>query len=161
MQKYIFRGGSFVKGLSVARAVLAHFTRFGVFQASPDGKQVGAIPIEQPELVSAVKTLTPEENGKSILYAILASGSITLPPARAGRGMRFSVSLAALPTGGVGAQLAAVGVDRFIGCGLNGIAGQVLRNPAASDVLGDSVTVVSDGVDIWYITDKTGIWALA
>jgi hypothetical protein len=160
MIKYIYRGGLFDRTASVARAVLAHFDKWGIFHASPNATYWGSIPLSQTELITAAKTLSSEENGKHILYASLTSGVVTLPAASKGK-MHFVVSIHALPTSGTGAKVAPAATDKIIGCGLTGTAGQNVGNAVAGDVLGDFVELISDGVDTWHLVRKIGIWTLA
>lgn len=159
MTKYIFKGGAFDAALSVGRAVIAYFNRFGVYHASPDATNYGSIPLSQTEHTTAAKTLTSFENGKHILYANLASEVITMPLASKGK-MHFVITLHALPTSGAGCRINPATGDKFVGCGLTGTANQYLLDAAAADVLGDFVELISNGVDTWHIVRKAGTWTV-
>lgn len=39
------------------------------------------------------------------------------------------------------------------------VAGTGIKNTAATNVLGDNITLVSDGVSAWYMVAQSGIWA--
>jgi hypothetical protein len=161
MGKYIFKGGTFDKGFSTACNALFHFNKWGVLQGSADGKDYGSVPLSLTELVTATsKTLTPADNGKHILYGSLTSGPINLPKASYGK-MRFSMSIHALPTSGVGARFVPATGDSIVGCGLTGTAGQNVGCAAAGDALGDWIELVSNGDKTWHIIRRTGTWTLA
>jgi hypothetical protein len=160
MTKYIYKGGIFDYTLSVARACLTHFNKWGVLHAASGSTYWGGLSPDHTELITAAKTLTAEENGKHILYASLTSGVVTLPLASKGK-MRFVVSIHALPTSGTGTKVAPQTADKIIGCGLTGTAGQNVGNAVAADALGDFVELISNGVDTWHLVRKTGTWTLA
>jgi hypothetical protein len=159
MFKFVYKGGIFDKTQSVARAALAHFNKWGVFQASPDSVYYGGISLDQTELITAAKTLTSFESGKNILYAALASQVVTMPLASKGK-MRFVISIHALVTSGAGTRINPATGDKFVGCGLTGTANQYLLNAAAADVLGDFVELISDGDTTWHIVRKAGAWTV-
>ena len=77
-----------------------------------------------------------------------------------GPGYRARVVVGALPGAGAGTTVTPNAADKFQGNGFNAkTAGQSLVNSAASDAIGDSVDVISDGAGIWYVVNKIGTWA--
>lgn len=158
--KYVYKGGMFDKTFSTACRVLFHFNKFGVLQASPDGKFVGTIPLVGAEQVTVAKTLTPAENGKTILYGGLTSPALNLPKASSGI-MRFTLMVDVLPTSGVGARFIPAAGDSIKGMGIVGTAGQNVGSPVATDAIGDTLEITSDGNKTWFITRKVGTWAAA
>jgi hypothetical protein len=48
---------------------------------------------------------------------------------------------------------------KITGPGITVVATKDLKNTAATNVLGDTVTMVSDGTDTWWVTAISGIWA--
>ena len=42
---------------------------------------------------------------------------------------------------------------------LGSLATGLLKNTAANNVVGDSVTLVSDGITTWYMTAQLGAWS--
>lgn len=57
----------------------------------------------------------------------------------------------------VGMVFAAIGADADTAQISNTTTG--IKNTAATNVLGDEITLVADGVDTWFILHSTGIWA--
>lgn len=104
---------------------------------------------------AAYSVVLPEDNGKRIACQLLASFAVTLPAvSAANKGMQVTVINALLPTSGAGYSVAPAAADR-IGYRADNTA---CVNTAATDVLGDFLTVESDGVDGWQIVGKGGIW---
>jgi hypothetical protein len=56
-----------------------------------------------------------------------------------------------------GQTLATLGVDADTQAISNTTTG--IKNTAATNVVGDSITLLSDGVDTWHIVGSTGIWS--
>lgn len=97
----------------------------------------------------------PADNGKIFEANGAATVTFTLPAvSSANKGMRITVVVKTLPTG-VGTSLSPNAADRII----YKADDADLVNTAATDVLGDLVTVESDGVDGWIVVAKIGIWA--
>lgn len=110
----------------------------------------------------AALTLKPEDDGTTVVANnTAATVVVTLPAAAtAGAGTTFRVLAGQLPGAGAGLTLTPNAADKFQGNGFGAkTAGQTLINSAASDVVGDMLEVVSDGVTIWYVTAKVGTWA--
>jgi hypothetical protein len=98
----------------------------------------------------------PADNGKIFEMELLAGITITLPAvSSANKGMRVTFINALLPTSGGGYAISPNASDR--------IAYKAddadLVNSAATDALGDLVTLESDGVDGWIVVSKIGTWA--
>lgn len=118
----------------------------------------------------ATLTFTPEDSG--LIYVATKSSAtqtFTFPKASTCPGM--TVTLICGHASGeintavdaadsvVGLTFAAIGADADT-AQLSTTAGHGVKNTAATNVVGDQITVVSDGVATWYILGiATGIWA--
>jgi hypothetical protein len=84
----------------------------------------------------------------------------TLPATIAGLRVTFTLAAAGL-SAGTGLQIAPNAADKIMGNGLTSADNKALILTGATDREGDSVTLVGDGVDGWYIAAITGTWARA
>ena len=111
----------------------------------------GGAVVRPVRIVTANVSLTAAESGL-ILICDAADLVITLPATVAG--LIFTVVCAAV-SAGTGLSLSPAAADKIN----EGTANKDLINSGATDVLGDSVTLVSDGVTGWYTINKIGTWA--
>lgn len=109
---------------------------------------------------------------KATNYTVLASESgatfigsaadvvFTLPATAAGLVYRFVTGAV---SAGTGLSVSPAAVDKIMGScdgvSITAAADKDLINTGATDVLGDSITLIGDGVDGWYIIGSTGVWA--
>lgn len=109
----------------------------------------------------AALTLTGSDDGVTVVATNTAATVVTTLPkaSTVGVGFKARIYVGALPGAGAGTTITPNATDNFVGAGLTKTAGQTLVNTAATDVVGDLIEVVSDGVTKWYITAKTGTWA--
>jgi hypothetical protein len=110
----------------------------------------------------AAITLKGDDDGDTVAANnAAATVVVTLPKASVvGPGFRITVVTAVLPGAGAGTTVTPNAADKFQGNGFGAkTAGQTLINSAATDAVGDLVTLVSDGGTIWYVTGKVGTWA--
>lgn len=110
-----------------------------------------AIVNENVSIVTTNQTLVAADSGK-IYIANAADLVFTLPATVAG--LRYTFVNAAL-SAGVGLSASPVAADAIN----EGVDNKDLINSGATDVLGDSVTVIGDGSTGWYTTSKIGTWA--
>lgn len=97
----------------------------------------------------------PDDNGKIFELELLAGVTVTLPAvSSANKGMRVTFINALLPTSNQ-YRITPNASDRIA----YKADGANLDNTAATDALGDLVTLESDGVDGWIVVNKIGIWA--
>lgn len=82
---------------------------------------------------------------------------MTLPNTEEGLTYTFAVQADAL-SAGVGLRISPAAADAIMGNGLTSVDDKDLMNSGATDAEGDSVTLVGDGIDGWYITAITGTW---
>jgi hypothetical protein len=121
--------------------------------------------LDSPGLIAltAAGALTAVQSGGTLPLVTLnlAAGFIvTLPAANSvpgGAGYVFVAVIA--PTSGNGYEVDPVGADVMRGNGFTPAAAKGARNTQATARIGDSLTVLSDGVSAWYIAGLTGTWA--
>ena len=104
----------------------------------------------------ATATVTAARSGTIFICAVDAV--MTLPAAAAGlEGVYYTFVCGSL-SGGTGLSISPNAADNIYGNGLTAVDNKDLINTGATDVVGDSATVVCDGTN-WLITNVTGIWA--
>lgn len=107
-------------------------------------------------LAAATQALTADQSGQTFVGAVDAV--FTLPAAGAGtKGVFYTLICGALSTG-VGLSASPAAADAVVGNGLTAVVDKDLINTGATDRLGDSVTILCDGVQ-WVITAIIGTWA--
>lgn len=102
-------------------------------------------------------TLTNSMSGSFILVTA-ADKVISLPSTAAGTTLTIAISAAALSSG-TGLSISPAAADAIHGGGLSSADDKDLILDGATDAEGDSVTLVGDGIDGWYITAITGTWS--
>ena len=135
----------------------SRFTRgLGYFGALKVG---GALNYRAPvAIVTANTTLTADDSGKVVVVNAAATRTITLPAATTA-GQRYIVTHQVASTSGVGHTVHPVGTDVMRGNGFTPAAAKGAVCTQVTARIGDSITVVSDGVGAWYIESVTGVWA--
>lgn len=99
----------------------------------------------------------PADNGKIFELELLTGITVTLPAvSSANKGQRVTFVNALLPTSN--SYVISPNAEDRIGY-LSDDAD--VENTEATDVLGDLITLESDGVDGWIVVNKIGIWAAA
>lgn len=142
--------------VSGAATVGGALTVTGAFSA---GSQ--AAPILAPVFVDlASTTLTSAHVGGTIIAPV--DGAYTLPAAASFPGGRITV-ITGVASAGTGVRLTRAGSDTIEGktttTGTALAAASTLTNAGASDVAGDFVTLVSDGVSKWRVVGQSGTYA--
>lgn len=108
-------------------------------------------------LAAATQVLTGAMSGQTFVGAVDAV--FTLPAAAtAGRGVFYSF-VTGVASGGVGMRITANAADDIFAAGIDTAAGGSFTNSGATDVIGDSVILVSDGVSRWTGIASRGTWA--
>lgn len=115
------------------------------------------IAVSRVKAVSAATTLTPADNGALVVISGSASTVVTLPPTS--KGLTYTFVIAELPGSGAGHAVSPNAADLFRGNGFTPADDKDAICSAASDRLGDALTIVGDGNLGWYITSVTGTWA--
>jgi len=113
---------------------------------------------------AATATLTEADSGK-VTIATLSSGTQTFTlPAAARVGQRFTfvcghASGEILISVATGDNIVGKTDGGSAGTGIATATSTGIKNTAATNVVGDFVTLVSDGVTTWYMTSVAGVWA--
>jgi len=109
----------------------------------------------QVETKTASFTLSALDSGK--LFIVDAADLVaTLPATEKGVFFTFLVKTLSATTG---FSLSPQAADQIIGGGITPADNKDLINSAATDAVGDLVTVMGDGDAGWYIVEKVGTWA--
>lgn len=106
-------------------------------------------------LKAANYTVLARESGATFI-ATAADVEFTLPATAAG--LRYTFIFKA-PSGGTGGQVSPVAADKIMGDGFTSADDKAAINTGATDREGDSITIVADGADGWFIVNKSGTWA--
>ncbi len=109
----------------------------------------------QAVILTANRTLTAADSGKTFI-ANAVDLVVTLPATRAGLTYTFIVRAVSATTG---LQISPQPLDMIMGGAFALADDKDAINTAATDVLGDGVTVVGDGNDGWYLQNIVGTWA--
>lgn len=102
-------------------------------------------------VTTAAQTLTEADSG-TIYRVNVADAVFALPETKEGLTFTFVVDTVSSTTG---CSLSPAAADNING----GADNKDLINTAATDVKGDSVTLVADGDEGWVATSMHGIWA--
>ena len=107
-------------------------------------------------LTSATYTVSfPDDDGKVFKLNRSAGITVTLPAvSSANAGMKVTFINAGLPSSN-NYRISPAAADNI----KYGTDDKDIINSEGSDALGDLVTLVSDGVDGWYVTEQVGTWA--
>lgn len=108
-------------------------------------------------LAAPTQTLTAAQSHQHFVGVV--DGVFTLPAAAAGtRGVRYKFTCG-VASGGTGLSISPNASDNIRGAGLSAVDDKDLINTGATDVIGDTATIVCDGVDGWIIESLSGTWA--
>lgn len=103
-------------------------------------------------------TVTEKDHLKTFISGA-ADLVYTLPPANTRTaGLRVSFFTSTLSTT-TGVSISPASVDKIQGKGITAADNKDLINTAATDAVGDIVTLECDGVDGWFIVNMLGTWA--
>ena len=106
---------------------------------------------------SADYTVAPSDSGATIIVAA-ADKVMTLPPTQAGLWYRFVLAAAGLSSG-TGLSISPDAADQIAGNGLTSVDNKDLILAGSGDAEGDTVTIIGDGTDGWYIVSSIGTWS--
>ena len=99
--------------------------------------------------------LTAADSG-TIVIITGADQVVTLPSTEVG--LTYTI-IAGVASGSAGLKVSPAAADKIIGCGGVGADNKDAINDTGTDVIGDSITVVGDGADGWYVVAQHGIWS--
>ncbi len=101
--------------------------------------------------------LTEADSGKVIVMNAAAAKVVTLPATAAG--LVFTLTHQVATTSGAGHAFSPAATDLIRGNGITPADNKDLICTQGTSRIGDSVTLVGDGVDGWYVTEIVGTWA--
>lgn len=113
---------------------------------------------------ATARTLTVDESGKRIIQTTAGTPTFTLPAVGPlSEGVEFTF-ICANVSGEIlitppGTGLIKVNADGAGGASVAPAAGTGIKNTSATNVLGDYLTLVFDGVLTWYAVAQSGVWA--
>lgn len=122
----------------------------GILDMQAGSKQ--ATPIAN---ITSSRPVTVAESG-TVFFLKAVDLKMTLPSTAVGLTYTFVVHTVSASTG---AQIDPAALDAIMNAGDTSVDDKDLLNTPATDTEGDSVTIVGDGVDGWWVTAITGIWA--
>lgn len=105
--------------------------------------------------ITANTTLTAADNG-TVILANAVDLVVTLPSTILGFTVTFITQTASATTG---LSISPAAADKIQGKGITSVDNKDRINSAASDAVGDLLTIVGDGTDGWWVTDERGTWA--
>ena len=143
-----------VAPFSVERDGVLRIVRGAQFKGSASADP-GAEPVVVNRVVrvaaAAALTLDPSDHGAVIAFATTSTVTVTLPlAATVGAGWQVTGVVEVLPTSGIGHRFTPQTADTIYITGAAASSGLCIST--SSDAIGDSVTLMSDGVTRWYIT---------
>lgn len=109
------------------------------------------------EKKTAAYTVTPAESGKTFEADAAATVVFTLPATQAG--LLYTFVVKQLPGSGAGTSISPNTNDKIMGNGFTAADDKDAINTAATDRVGDMITLLGDGVDGWYVVGINGTWA--
>ena len=114
------------------------------------------IPTANVEAKTASFTATAAQSGTTFVADSTTSVIVTLPATA--KGLRYTLVVGQLTTV-TGHSFSPAAADKIMGNGFTAADDKDAICTAASDRIGDAITLVGDGVDGWYITSVVGTWA--
>lgn len=118
-----------------------------------------AAPRLRPQVatLSVDTVLTVADSGK--VFRVTGVDRVaSLPATSPGLTYTFVVAASAL-SAATGFSIRPVAIDKIMANGITSADNKDLINSGATDAEGDTVTLVGDGVDGWYVTQRLGTWA--
>ena len=117
---------------------------------------VERIPVSRFASIAASATLAVSDHGGVFEADSTTSVVLTLPSTQ--KGLTFTLVVGQLTSSG-GHAFSPAAADKIMGNGFTATDDKDAICTAATDRVGDSITLVGDGVDGWYITSVVGTWA--
>jgi hypothetical protein len=129
----------------------------GSLSADPGAEPVAVNRVVAIAATATTHTAVAADAGALFAFSSTTTQTLVLPKvSTAGKGFEVSAVVGALTSaGGHTVRPNAADTILFTGAG----ASSALQCSAATDVLGDTVTLRADGTTTWYIVSKVGTWA--
>lgn len=134
-------------------------TDFGMVKRKIDGDSaVYALPFESVKEITADLTLTPEDNGKTVVFNTTTSLVVNLPATAKGLRYRFFSKIAA--GSGVGHSVSPNAADKIFASGFTTADDKDAVNTQATAAVGDAFEVQADEAGTGWIGEAVaGTWA--
>jgi hypothetical protein len=158
--RYVYSGGGIPPGTGNAAGIGLENGNLKVYRGDdhkgPLSSNPGAelININRVITLTASGTVTAADSGAVIIADSTTSIIVSLPATA--KGLTYTLVVKQLTSSG-GHAFSPVAADKFIYSSKADDADLVCT--AASDVVGDSVTIVGDGADGWVVKGIRGTWA--
>jgi hypothetical protein len=115
------------------------------------------------QLTGTGDTLTAAESGKTMIATKASATQTFVLPSAATAGLYFTF-ICGSASGEIlidpaGSENITTKATNDAGASVAPAGGTGIKNTAATNVLNDYLTLVSDGVDTWYTVAQSGIWA--
>ena len=152
-------GSQIVKTADIATTKLAAYLLETFLATGNTRRVISLATLFKPvlNLAQATQDLTEAQSGE--IFVGNVDVVFTLPAiADVAEGTNFTAVCGALSSG-TGLSISPAAADKISGGGMVGADDKDAINTGSSDVVGDSLTVTSDGVD-WLVTNKIGTWAV-
>lgn len=120
------------------------------------GSIVSTAIAKKVKTTAANLTLTAADSG-SLITVTAADKVMTLPSTVKGLEFTFSLAAAGL-SAGTGLSISPAAADKIMGNGFTAADNKDAVLAGSGDRDGDSITLVGDGVDGWYIVAHEGTW---
>jgi hypothetical protein len=108
---------------------------------------------------TAAYTLLPSDSGKTFAWNSSTNFKFTLPPvqkSQKGIFYHFVIATAATTASSNGHGITPNAVDKIVAPGVTAADAKYVYFDSSSDAVGNGFTLVSDGVDGWYVYNITG-----
>lgn len=108
-------------------------------------------------VATAAATLTAADSGKTFVWNSATAFTFTLPPVqKSQKGVFFHFIVNTAATGGTGHGVSPASVDKIVAPGITAADDKDVYFATASDAVGNGFTLVSDGVDGWFVRAING-----
>lgn len=106
---------------------------------------------------TAAYTLKPSDSGTTFAWNSATAFNFTLPPVqKSQKGIFYHFIVNTAATSGTGHGVTPASVDKIVGPGITAADDKDVYFATASDAVGNGFTLVSDGVDGWFIRTING-----
>jgi hypothetical protein len=106
---------------------------------------------------TAAATLTPSDSGKTFAWNSATAFNFTLPPVqKSQKGIFYHFIIQTAATSGTGHSVTPNSVDKIVAPGITAADAKYVYFATAQDAAGNGFTLVSDGVDGWFVQAING-----
>lgn len=139
--------------------------RVNLIKALKQGCKLGQVTTEAYAVIKqkisystiATNTTVGTTDSGYIFYVTTDALTITLPATVVG--LTYTFVNAGGKDAAVAVKIAPNASDYITGCGLTAVDNKYIINTKATAKMGDSIRILGDGANGWYIQEMTGTWA--